>query len=59
MSSRRRSAWVKAVWLMLGGGLILQVGGCVVDPDLLLQAGVQFLTESAIFLTDSALVALR
>jgi hypothetical protein len=40
------------------GGLLLQAG-CAIDPDLILQAVIQLLTEFAIFATDTALVGLR
>ena len=44
--------------LAAGGGLLLQTGGCGIDPDLILQAVIQFATETAIFLTDNALAGL-
>lgn len=57
MSIWRKPTWRK--WLvLLGGGVALQVSGCV-DPDLLLQAGLQLFTEVAIFVTDNAVVGLR
>ena len=57
--SQRRMNWLKALSVACCGGLVLQAGGCVIDPDLILQAGIQFLTELAIFATDNALVNLR
>lgn len=44
--------------ILAAAGMLFQQG-CAVDPDLLLQAGIQFFTEFAIFATDSALVSLR
>lgn len=58
MSLARSRRWLRALYAVAGCGLVFQQG-CAVDPDLLLQAGVQFATEFAIFLTDSALVGLR
>lgn len=58
MSIRRRPSWRKWLILMGGGGVALQVAGCI-DPDLLLQAGLQLFTEVAIFVTDNAVVGLR
>ena len=57
--SKHRCRWLKMIGLVCCGGLALQAGGCVVDPDLLLQAGIQFATEVAIWATDNALVNLR
>ena len=58
MSAKRMRKWIRALKLSACGGLVFQQG-CTVDPDLLLQAGLQFLTEFAIFVTDSALAGLR
>lgn len=33
--------------------------GCAIDPDLFLQSAIQYLTEFAIFVSDSAVVGLR
>lgn len=58
MSSKlARSAW-RLRWVAAGGVLFQQ--GCVlVDPDLPLNAVIQFLTELAIFFTDAAFVSVR
>lgn len=50
---------MRPLGLALGGGILLQTGGCSIDPDLLLQAFVQFFTEFAIFVTENAVIALR
>lgn len=57
--SQRRMYWLKAIGIACCGGVMLQATGCTIDPDLILQAGIQFLTELAIFATDNALVNLR
>ncbi len=59
MATRSRHRWVRRLELAFGGGILLQSGGCDVDPDLLLQAFVQFFTEFAIFATENAVIALR
>lgn len=41
------------------GMLMLQAGGCTIDPDLPFQAAFQFATETAIFFLDSWIVSLR
>lgn len=48
--SRRIGKWLA----VLGVGATFQQG-CAIDPDLLLQAGIQLFTETAIFFTDNAL----
>ena len=52
MTSRRQRRW-QALTSVAGLGICFQQG-CGIDPDLLLQAGIQFLTETAIFFTDNA-----
>lgn len=59
MATRRRYRWAGRLGLVVGGGILLQSGGCSIDPDLLLQAFVQFFTEFAIFATENAVIALR
>ena len=49
---RRQQRWLSLASAS-GLGLVFQTG-CGIDPDLLLQAGIQFLTETAIFFTDNA-----
>jgi hypothetical protein len=50
---------VRRLGLAFGGGILLQTAGCNVDPDLLLQAAIQFFTEFAIFATENAAIGLR
>lgn len=50
---------MRSLGLVFGGGILLQTGGCNIDPDLLLQAFTQFFTEFAIFVTENAVIALR
>jgi hypothetical protein len=57
MHANVRSRWANLIALSAAASLFQT--GCTVDPDLILQAAVQFLTETAIFLTDSAVVSLR
>lgn len=57
MSARMRT-WRRALLVVAGGGLLAQQG-CVIDPDLILNAATQFFTELAIFVTDNALTSLR
>lgn len=59
MAPGRRIQWARAVGAVCGGGILLQTAGCAIDPDLLLQAFVQFVTELAIFAVDNAAVGLR
>lgn len=56
MRSRSSPFWKHALLAACGGVLLQQ--GCAIDPDLILQAAVQFFTEAAIFFTDNALVSL-
>ena len=49
------SRWALAV---SGGAVLLQTSACGVDPDLILQAVIQFATETAIFFTDNAIAGL-
>ncbi len=55
---RRKLRWSQCILPFGLGGLMFQ-SGCAIDPDLLLQAGIQLFTELAIFISDSALVGLR
>ncbi len=59
MATRRGNRWMRPLGLAFGGGILLQTGGCNVDPDLLLQAFTQFFTEFAIFVTENAVIGLR
>lgn len=59
MLTLRKNRWVRPLGLLLGGGVLLQAAGCAVDPDLLLQAGIQFFTEFAIFAAENAAIGLR
>ncbi len=54
-----KNRWVRPLGLLMGGGFLLQAAGCAVDPDLLLQATIQFLTEFAIFAAENAAIGLR
>ncbi len=51
-TTTRRSRWL-GLSSAAGFGLVFQQG-CGIDPDLILQAAIQFLTETAIFFTDNA-----
>ncbi len=55
----RRRRWARRLGLAIFGGVLLQTAGCNVDPDLLLQAAIQFFTEFAIFATENAVIGLR
>jgi len=46
-------------WLALTGPILVFQQGCVVDPDLVLRAGLQVFNEVAVFALDNALVGLR
>jgi len=43
----------------LAGPVVLLQGSVACDPDIALQAGLQFASEAVIFLLDNALVGLR
>lgn len=58
MKRARLYRWLRTAAAVAGGCIVFQTG-CALDPDLLLQASVQYLTEFAIFLTDNAVVGLR
>lgn len=53
MSTSRRKRWA-GLWLSAAGAGAVFQQGCAIDPDLLLQAAIQVLTETAIFFTDNA-----
>jgi hypothetical protein len=57
MKTRAGRKWMRTLLAAAGGGVLLQTTGCLVDPDLILQAAVQFFTEAAIFFTDAAFVS--
>lgn len=59
MGRQRRRRWMRTLCLACGGGTLLQLQACNVDPDLLLQAATQFMAELAIFATENALINLR
>lgn len=58
MKHRPLRKLVRLRWLAVGG-LLFQQGCIVIDPDLVLNAVIQFLTEFAIFFTDAAVVSVR
>lgn len=41
------------VGVMLSGGLLFQMEGCVVDPDILLRAGLSVATDLSVFLLEN------
>ncbi|MFO0837009.1 MAG: hypothetical protein U1D55_00660 [Phycisphaerae bacterium] len=55
---KRQVRWARRL-LPVALGAVLFQQGCALDPDLLLQAAVQFITEFAIFVTDNVIVGLR
>ncbi len=55
--TKRRTRVLRLVALAAPFGMLFQQG-CAIDPDLFLQAAVQFFTEAAIFISDNALVSL-
>lgn len=58
MTPKKLHRW-SAIVLASASAAFLFQSGCVVDPDLFLQSAIQYLTEFAIFITDSAVVGLR
>ncbi len=42
----------------LTGLFLAQVGGCTVDPDILLRAGLSFASDLTIFLLDNLVASL-
>lgn len=54
MSRINKLRWLRGGLTVAAGGWLFQTG-CAIDPDLLLQAGIQLFTEAAIFFTDNAL----
>lgn len=54
MITSRRNRWLGMWVAVLGVGVVFQQG-CSIDPDLILQASIQLVTETAIFFTDNAL----
>lgn len=59
MVRQRRRRWMRTLCLACGGGALLQIPACSIDPDLFLQAATQFMAELAIFATENALINLR
>lgn len=57
MKSRSNFLRTRALLAAVGAGWLFQQG-CIIDPDLILQAAIQALTETAIFITDNAIVGL-
>jgi hypothetical protein len=55
----RRLISVMKVLGIGSGTLILFQQGCAIDPDIWLNAGIQFLTEVTVFALDNAVVAFR
>lgn len=53
MNRRKTKFWSFSGLCAACSGLVFQQG-CNFDPDLVLQAAVQILTETAIFFTDNA-----
>jgi len=45
------------VVLGLGGLILFQAGGCMIDPDIALRAGLTFASDLTIFLIDNLIVS--
>lgn len=58
MTNKNLHRWSATVLAAASAAFVFQ-SGCAVDPDLFLQSAIQYLTEFAIFITDSVVVGLR
>lgn len=45
-------------WGCLSGACLAQAGGCTLDPDILLRAGLTFASDLTIFLLDNLVAGL-